>query len=41
MTKDELKLSLKKIDSLEDDLSARTFELKDAKQKKILYDATA
>lgn len=28
------------MDSLEEDLSLKTLELKDAKQKKILYDAT-
>jgi hypothetical protein len=40
ITKDELKITLKKLDSTEEELDIKNLEVKDLKQKRILYDAT-
>ena len=40
VTKDELKITLRKLDNLEEELEQKSLDLKDAKQKRILYDAT-
>ena len=40
MTKDELKITLRKLDNIEEELEQKSLDLKDAKQKRILYDAT-
>ena len=40
VTKDTLKVNIRKLDSLEDELAIKNIECKDVKQKRILYDAT-
>lgn len=40
ITKDELKITLKKLDSTEEELAIKSLEVKDLKQKRLIYDAT-
>lgn len=40
VTKDQLKITLKKLDSTEEELAIKTLEAKDLKQKRLTYDAT-
>jgi hypothetical protein len=40
ITKDELKITLKKLDSTEEELAVKSLEIKDLKQRKLIYDAT-
>jgi hypothetical protein len=40
ITKEELKITLKKLDSTEEELAVKSLEVKDLKQKRLIYDAT-
>jgi hypothetical protein len=39
ITKEELKITLKKLDSTEEEFAIKSLEVKDLKQKRLIYDA--